>query len=119
LRRFGLLSVAGSLVGALLAAPLGSTFLTLALGVLLCLTGVSALAGAVTPRRLPRGAAWTPGVRSGLSGGLTGNQGGVRAVALLTFDLRPAAFVATSTASALLVDLARVPCTCRGERAPS
>jgi uncharacterized membrane protein YfcA len=38
-----------------------------------------------------------------------GNQGGMRAVALLQFRLSPKAFVATATGSALLVDLARTP----------
>ena len=42
-------------------------------------------------------------------GGLVGNQGGIRAAALLGFKLRPRQLVATATASALLVDAARVP----------
>jgi uncharacterized membrane protein YfcA len=46
---------------------------------------------------------------SGLFGGLAGNQGGLRAAGLLAFDLPPRAFLATSTAVALLVDLARTP----------
>ena len=42
-------------------------------------------------------------------GGLAGNQGGLRSAALSTFALAPKAFVATSTATGLLVDLARTP----------
>ena len=38
-----------------------------------------------------------------------GNQGGLRAAALLTFGLAPVAFVATSTMTGLLVDAARTP----------
>ena len=38
-----------------------------------------------------------------------GNQGGIRAAAMLTFGLTPDAFVATSTAIGLVVDLARMP----------
>ena len=49
------------------------------------------------------------GFGSGFFGGLAGNQGGLRAAALGTFPLSPAAFVATATATALLVDLARAP----------
>jgi uncharacterized membrane protein YfcA len=48
-------------------------------------------------------------VLSGAFGGLVGNQGGIRAAALLGFRLRPRQLVATATASALLVDAARVP----------
>lgn len=108
LRRFGLLSAAGSLAGALLAAPLGAAALTLVLGVLLCLTGASALRGR-PPRPVRARVAWLLGALSGLFGGLAGNQGGVRAVALMRFQLAPRSFVATSTASGLLVDVARIP----------
>jgi uncharacterized protein len=46
---------------------------------------------------------------SGFFGGLVGNQGGIRAAALLGFQLQPRQIVATATAAALLVDAARVP----------
>jgi uncharacterized membrane protein YfcA len=49
------------------------------------------------------------GLASGFFGGVAGNQGGLRAAALTAFDLSPKAFVATSTATGLLVDLARTP----------
>jgi uncharacterized membrane protein YfcA len=49
------------------------------------------------------------GILSGAFGGLVGNQGGIRAAALLGFKLPPRALVATATASALFVDAARVP----------
>ncbi|MEO8335203.1 MAG: hypothetical protein ABI664_09530 [bacterium] len=38
-----------------------------------------------------------------------GNQGGLRSAALLSWRLSPAAFVATATATGLLVDAARTP----------
>ena len=47
--------------------------------------------------------------RLGLFGGLVGNQGGLRAAAMLGFDLPKSAFVATATAIALVVDAARMP----------
>jgi uncharacterized membrane protein YfcA len=49
------------------------------------------------------------GVLSGLFGGLVGNQGGIRAAALLRLNLSGTALVATSTATGVLVDVARVP----------
>ena len=49
------------------------------------------------------------GLASGLCGGVAGNQGGIRAAALTSFGLGPQAFVATATATALLVDVARTP----------
>jgi uncharacterized protein len=109
LRRFGLLSATGSLIGALLAGPIGPRGLTLVLGLLLVLTGIAALTGAGSTWNPPQSAAWVLGALSGLFGGLAGNQGGVRAIALLHFRLAPQVFVATATASALLVDIARTP----------
>ena len=109
LRWFGLASVAGSLAGALLIGPTGARALTLILGGLLVLTGILALTGLGATRTIPRAAVLPLGAISGLFGGLAGNQGGMRAVALLHFRLAPQAYVATATACALLVDAARTP----------
>jgi uncharacterized membrane protein YfcA len=109
LRRFGVPSVAGSLIGALLAGPVGTRGLTLVLGGLLLVTGIVALTGLGASWSTPRAAVAPLGAASGLFGGLAGNQGGMRAVALLHFRLSPQAFVATATACGLLVDAARVP----------
>lgn len=46
---------------------------------------------------------------SGLLGGLVGKQGGIRSAALLGFDVQRQAFVATATATGLIVDAARMP----------
>ncbi|MGZ8456134.1 MAG: TSUP family transporter [Gemmatirosa sp.] len=109
LRRFGLTSAAGGLLGALGYAVLGSRSLTLALGVLLLLTAVATLGGLATRWR-PHGlTVWALGLLSGAFGGLAGNQGGLRAAALGAFDLAPRAFLATATATGLLVDAARTP----------
>ena len=59
--------------------------------------------------RLRGPAAGVAGGVSGLVGGMVGNQGGIRSAALLGFHLPRHAFVATATAIALLVDLARMP----------
>jgi uncharacterized membrane protein YfcA len=109
LRRFGLVSAAGSLAGALLYSRLGGSVLTRVLGVLLIVTAVMNLAG-WAQRWRPHGAGvWILGLGSGLFGGLAGNQGGIRAAALSSLGLWGPAFVATSTATGLLVDAARTP----------
>ena len=60
--------------------------------------------------RIPAGPwAVAAGMASGAFGGLVGNQGGIRAAALLHFGLSPAATVATATGIALAVDAARIP----------
>jgi uncharacterized protein len=108
-RQFGVASALGGLAGAALQTQLASTILTLVLGTLLVMAGTTELVRRRVP--LPRTPFWrlTGGVLSGLFGGLVGNQGGIRAAALLGFDLPPRPLVATATASALLVDAARVP----------
>ena len=109
LARFGLLSAGGGLAGALAYARLGPSTLTAVLGALLMLTAFANLTG-VFARMKPGGVmAACLGFASGLFGGIAGNQGGLRSAALGAFGLSPQIFVATSTATALLVDLARTP----------
>jgi hypothetical protein len=108
-REFGVASAIGGLAGAALQSQLASPVLTVVLAALLILSGTAELLRKRVP--LPRTSGWrlTGGVLSGFFGGLVGNQGGIRAAALLGFQLRPRELVATATASALLVDAARVP----------
>ena len=108
-RQFGVVSAAGGLAGALLQARFSAPALLAALGVLLIATGLASLTGSFGGRRVPPRAALALGLLSGFFGGLAGNQGGLRAAGLLPFDLSPRAFLATSTAVALMVDLARTP----------
>jgi uncharacterized protein len=104
---FGAASLAGGLAGAVIHIWLASRALTIVLGVLLVFSGLTGLLKITF--RFHRGAAYVAGAFSGLLGGLVGNQGGIRAGALLGFDVRKEAFIATSTAVALLVDGARLP----------
>jgi uncharacterized membrane protein YfcA len=108
-RQFGIASGVGGLTGAALQSRLGSPILTGVLASLLLLAGLAELAERRVP--LPQTPFWRllGGVLSGVFGGLVGNQGGIRAAALLGFRLPPRQLVATATASALLVDAARVP----------
>lgn len=108
-RQFGIASAAGGLAGAVLQSQFASPVLTIVLASLLVLAGTTELLRRRVP--LPRTPVWrvSGGVLSGLFGGLVGNQGGIRAAALLGFQLPPRPLVATATASALLVDAARIP----------
>jgi uncharacterized membrane protein YfcA len=107
--RFGLLSAAGALAGALLYTRLGPSALTAVLGGLLVLTSIAQLTG-WAKRWQPQGPlVGIFGLLSGFFGGVAGNQGGLRAAALTAFRLSPAGFVATATATGLMVDLVRTP----------
>jgi uncharacterized protein len=107
---FGLASAIGGLVGAALQAVVASSALAIVFGALLIFAGLGSLTGFARRMRFRgRWAALVGGAASGLLGGLVGNQGGIRAAALLGFDVERQAFVATATAVALFVDGARIP----------
>lgn len=108
-RQFGLASAVGGLAGAALQSRLGSPVLTAVLGGLLLVAGASELLERRIPLPQAPAGRLLGGILSGLFGGLVGNQGGIRAAALLGFQLPPRQLVATATASALLVDAARIP----------
>jgi uncharacterized membrane protein YfcA len=108
-RTFGVMSAAGGLAGALLQQRLRGPGLVMVFGGLLVFAGATGLTGVMERVRLGRTAAWIAGLASGVFGGLVGNQGGIRSAALLGFDVHPSAFVASATAAALMVDLARMP----------
>ncbi len=106
---FGIASAIGGLLGALAHERAASGALTTVFGVLLILAALSQLTGWMERVRWGRAAAWTAGALSGLLGGLVGNQGGIRSAAMLGFDVPKEAFVATATAVAIFVDVARLP----------
>jgi hypothetical protein len=112
---FGLASAAGGLAGAVSYRAATGGALGIVFGSLLVFVAVAEFTGLMERVRFGRRGAYLAGALSGFFGGLVGNQGGVRAAALLAFDLRKEAFVATATAIALAVDAARMPVYLAGE----
>lgn len=108
-RSFGITSAAGGLTGAVLNTWAASRALELVFGLLLVLGGASQVTGYAKRWQLRGAFAWFGGALSGFFGGLVGNQGGIRTAAMLGFEVDKRRFVATTTAVALLIDLARVP----------
>ena len=106
---FGAASAAGGLVGAWLHLQLSSPSLRMMLASLLVFAGLMGLTGLTDRLRFHGGAAWLAGVFSGLLGGLVGNQGGIRTAAMLGLDVPKDAFIATTTAVALIIDAVRTP----------
>ena len=108
-KSFGLASAIGSLAGAVAGALWGNEGLGAMLAALLLFVGIGGLTGWTDRMQFHGETRWVAGLASGVFGGLVGNQGGVRSAALLGFDLNKQAFVATATASGVIVDFARMP----------
>ncbi|HEV2720839.1 MAG TPA: sulfite exporter TauE/SafE family protein, partial [Thermoanaerobaculia bacterium] len=109
LKSFGLMSAAGALAGALLHAVASIPTLKFGMAALLILAGGLGVAGYSDRVRMGRRGAWFGGALSGFLGGFVGNQGGIRAAAMLALDVRKEVFVASAVAIALVVDGARLP----------
>lgn len=107
--RFGIPSAAGGLTGALLHNVAANRALGVVFGLLLVFVGVSELSGLSRRMRFGNAMGLVAGAVSGFFGGLVGNQGGIRSAALLGFDMDKQAFVATATATGVIVDAARMP----------
>lgn len=107
--RFGLLSAAGGLAGALVHVFFISNLLQIIFYIMLILAGI--LGGLQVSDRLRFGKVGVAivGLASGFFGGLVEKQGGIRSVALLNFDVEKEVFIATATATALIVDAVRMP----------
>jgi len=106
---FGAASVAGGLMGAWLHVQWESALLRVILASLLVCTGLMGLTGLTDRLRFQGASAWMAGVCSGLLGGLVGHQGGIRTAAMLGLDVPRDAFIATTTAVALMIDGVRTP----------
>jgi uncharacterized membrane protein YfcA len=109
LLRFGVPSAIGGAAGGLLHGAFGSEWLVTVLGGLLVMTGIANLTSGFGRWQPSPMMAAALGLLSGVFGGLVGNQGGLRAAGLSAFRLEPRTFLATSTAVALLIDVARTP----------
>ncbi len=109
LMRFGIVSAASGLVGALLQSRLGNSFLAVVFGGLMIMAGCINMFDWSKRLNAKGMLSWILGAASGFFGGLVGNQGGLRAAGLVGFKLRKTEFVATATAVALAVDSVRVP----------
>jgi uncharacterized protein len=109
LLRFGIASAAGGITGALRHNRVESAGLGIVFGCVLVLAGLAGLTRLWQRIHFGRKVAWIAGVVSGGLGGMVGNQGGLRSAALMEFDIRQEAFVATGTAIGLVVDTVRLP----------
>jgi len=109
LRSFGAMSAVGGLLGALANQWFASRALEIVLAALLLFVGVGGFFGWTKRMRFHGVWAWAAGGVSGFLGGLVGNQGGLRAGSMMGLGVSRDAFVATATATGIIVDGARMP----------
>ena len=109
LKRFGLVSIFGSILGSVLQYYFQSNLVKVLLGSVLLLLGISKFLPAGLTFRLPRRFDRAGGFLSGLLGGLVGNQGAIRSAYLLNYGLSKERFIATATIRAVAIDLTRLP----------
>ena len=119
--RFGLPSMLGAFVGALVLGQLGELTplymgvrvavgpLALSLAVLMVLFGITELSPRISGITIQGRHLFTGGLVSGFFGGLSGHQGALRSMFLLNSGMRKEAYIATGVAIAMLVDITRIP----------
>lgn len=109
IRRFGLLSMIGAVIGGMLQIVIYSDAIKVALGMVLIFLGIQVYLPRLQQLRVPRRMDIVGGFASGLLGGLVGNQGAIRSAYLINYPINKQAFIATAALIACLVDLTRIP----------
>jgi uncharacterized membrane protein YfcA len=108
-KRFGVLSLVGAVVGALLQIQLYSEIVKVVMGFVLVALGFSEILPQMEKFRIPKRFDQVGGFFSGLLGGFVGNQGAIRAAYLLNYSISKETFIATSTLISLIIDVTRIP----------
>lgn len=109
IRRFGIISIVGALLGAFLQLYIYSDGLKIFLGIVLIILGGRELLPQRKKWTMPKKIDFLGGLASGLLGGLVGNQGAIRSAYLLNYNISKETFIATGTMIACLVDVSRIP----------
>jgi hypothetical protein len=109
LARFGLPSVAFSLLGALLVPHVPQQALKTALGAFVAAYAAATLLGYRSGLRPSPAVAVSGGVLSGFFAGILGTGGALRGAFLSAFNLPKETYIATAAAIAIATDLTRIP----------
>lgn len=109
IKRFGIVSIVGALLGSVLQMYVQSSVIKICLGIVLIILGGSEFVPKNFVFRLPKKIDTIGGFASGLLGGLVGNQGAIRSAYLLNYEISKETFIATATVIALAIDATRIP----------
>lgn len=109
LKRFGILALIGSLIGAFGQAYVAGLWLKKLIGIVLIYLGIQEWFPKQLRFRFPKSVDPVGGFLSGLVGGLVGNQGAIRSAFLLNYSISKEAFIATGVVIACVIDITRIP----------
>lgn len=109
IRRFGVISIVGAFLGSYAQVFIDSASLKAGFGFFLVAYGLSQFVPAGTGFSIPRWLDPLGGFLSGLLGGLIGNQGAIRSLYLLNYQLEKKEFIASAALIAIVIDCTRIP----------
>lgn len=109
IKRFGVVSLAGAFLGSYAQLYIDSAWLKAGFGLFLVIYGTSQLIPSGADFKIPRQLDTVGGFLSGLLGGLIGNQGAIRSLYLLNYELEKREFIASAALIAVIIDSTRIP----------
>lgn len=109
IKRFGVISIAGAFIGSYAQIFIDSQWLKSGFGLFLAVYSLSQLIPSGFALRIPERLDPLGGFLSGLLGGLMGNQGAIRSLYLLNYELEKKEFIASAALIAVAIDSTRIP----------
>ncbi|MDD4599532.1 hypothetical protein SDC9_03971 [bioreactor metagenome] len=109
IRRFGVVSIIGAFIGSFAQIYLDSSWLKVGLGVFLIVYSLLTLIPNKIKITLSANVDFIGGFLSGLIGGLIGNQGAIRSLYLLNYEMEKKELIVSSALIAVIIDSTRIP----------
>lgn len=109
IQRFGIVSIVGAFIGSYSQIYLDSAWLKVVVGLFLIVFSLLSLIPNHIKVELPNRVDIVGGFLSGLIGGLIGNQGAIRSLYLLKYQLEKKELIVSSALIAVVIDSTRIP----------
>lgn len=109
IRRFGLISLVGAFIGSYAQFYIESAWLKTGVGLFLVLYTAFSLMPNNINIKFPSQIDFLGGFLSGFVGGLIGNQGAIRSLYLLNYDLKKQTLIVSAAFIAIIIDATRIP----------
>lgn len=109
IQRFGVVSIIGAFIGSYAQIYLDSDWLKVGVGLFLAIYALLSLLPNSIKLELPNRVDFIGGLLSGLIGGLIGNQGAIRSLYLLKYEMEKKELIVSSALIAVIIDSTRIP----------